>query len=173
MRHLGPLLWVMRMGLLVVFALHIITALKLAAQNRAARPVAYSHQGTVQATYASRMMVFSGLLILFYVVYHIAHFTTGWIHAEHFHYLDADGKHDVHRMVVASFENPVISSIYIASMAMVCFHLKQAATAFPQTLGLVDEKKLKGWHKVGTLIAAVLFLGFTVIPAAVLAGVLQ
>src|SRR5262249_21194229 len=48
------LLWTARIGLLLVFVLHVVTGIRLARQNRAARPVAYQHEATVQATLASR-----------------------------------------------------------------------------------------------------------------------
>ena len=56
---MGALLWVARIGLAAVFVLHVVTAIRLSRANRAARPVAYAKEDTVQATFASRSMVFS------------------------------------------------------------------------------------------------------------------
>ena len=49
LHDLGPLLWVARAGLLAVFVLHVVTAIRLSRANRSARPVAYQRPGTVQA----------------------------------------------------------------------------------------------------------------------------
>ena len=59
LHDLGPLLWVMRIGLLAVFILHVATAIRLSRANKAARPVAYRKPNTVQANMASRSMLLS------------------------------------------------------------------------------------------------------------------
>lgn len=173
LRGLGELLWVMRIGLLTVFVTHIIFAVSLAHDNKRARPVPYANPDTIQATYASRIMVLSGLVLLIYVLYHLAHFTLGWVHSEHFHYMTPDGHHDVYAMIVGSFQNPVVSVLYLIAMGALCFHLRQAAAAFPQTLGLLKSGGADCAGKLGTIIAAVVFIGFSVIPVAVLLGIIK
>src|SRR5688572_26180689 len=81
---LGPLLWLLRIGLLAVFVLHVVTGLRIARQNRTARPVAYTKEATIQASFASRSMVFSGVTVLAFVVYHLLHFTFGVTNPDHF-----------------------------------------------------------------------------------------
>jgi succinate dehydrogenase / fumarate reductase cytochrome b subunit len=71
------LLWTARLGLLAVFLLHLFLALRLAAQNRKARPVPYQFERTIQASWASRHMLLTGLVLLAFIVYHLAHFTLG------------------------------------------------------------------------------------------------
>ena len=55
LKGLGPLLWVMRIGLIVVFVVHVALALRLAAENKAARPERYAHPGRVHSSWASAM----------------------------------------------------------------------------------------------------------------------
>src|SRR5881409_964178 len=57
------LLWPARIGLLLMIGLHIWAAVKLTAENRAARPIGYAHYEVVAASYASRTMFMSGLII--------------------------------------------------------------------------------------------------------------
>jgi len=96
---LGILIWVARGGLLVAFVTHIVLVLRLKALSRAARPIPYANPGTIQATYTSRYMLVTGLAIFFFLMYHLAHFTFGWVHtADGTNYLDlkdANGHHDV------------------------------------------------------------------------------
>jgi succinate dehydrogenase / fumarate reductase flavoprotein subunit len=61
------LLWSARIGLLVVFAVHILLAIRVRNGNRSARPTRYAYEDTVQASAASRTMILSGLVILAYV----------------------------------------------------------------------------------------------------------
>lgn len=170
LRSLGPILWGMRIGLLTVFVLHILTALSLARENRAARPIPYANDKARKATYASRVMVISGMLVLVYVLYHLGHFTFGWVHGEHFHSAPGRTAHDVYGMVISSFQDPLISGIYILSMAVLNFHLRQAIIVFPQSIGLSNEKVLKQFNVWGTFLAYAIFLGYIAIPIAVLAG---
>src|SRR5262245_22507323 len=69
------LLWTVRTGLLLTFLLHLYLAFRLSALKRAARPVAYHFEDTVAATWASRNMMLTGLVLLVFILYHLAHFT--------------------------------------------------------------------------------------------------
>ena len=69
------ILWLVRLGLLAMVVLHIWSAVKLAAENKAARPIGYAGDPTpVVASYASRTMMMSGLIIAAFVIYHLLHF---------------------------------------------------------------------------------------------------
>src|SRR5262245_24188803 len=104
LKSLGELLWVARIGLLAMVGFHIWTAVSLTLENRAARPVAYANKTYIEASYASRTMHLSGVIVLFYIVYHLMHFTFVTVHPEFGHFTDAQGRHDVYRMVVSSFQ---------------------------------------------------------------------
>ena len=76
MRDLGPFLWVIRGFLLVVVLLHIYYTIRLAIENRRARPERYRRKDTVKATLASRSMAMSGLVLLAFIIYHLLQFTS-------------------------------------------------------------------------------------------------
>ena len=76
--HAG-LLWTARIGLVTLFIIHIGLALRLTIRNQAARPTRYVHEETVQASWASRHMALTGLVILAFVIFHLLHFTRGSI----------------------------------------------------------------------------------------------
>ncbi len=71
------ILWSARVILLVLFLLHVVIGLRLKQQNSAARPIRYVREDTIQASWASRHMLLTGLLLLAFVLYHLAHFTFG------------------------------------------------------------------------------------------------
>lgn len=73
------LLWAARGGLLVLFVVHLGLALRLTFENRAARPHRYVYEDTLKASWASRHMLLSGLFIFTFLLYHLAHFTLGWV----------------------------------------------------------------------------------------------
>ena len=75
LRDLGPLLWAVRITLLVAVFLHIYFTVSLALDNRRARPHGYKKRDYIKASYASRHMVVSGLVVLAFIVFHLLHFT--------------------------------------------------------------------------------------------------
>jgi succinate dehydrogenase / fumarate reductase cytochrome b subunit len=77
------LLWAARAGLLVIFVVHVVLGIRLTRQNSAARPVSYAYEDTLQASWASRHMLLTGLVLLAFVVYHLAHFTLGVVKRAH------------------------------------------------------------------------------------------
>ena len=58
----GALIWVARLGLLALFVTHLALAILLKQENRKARPVRYVVEDTIQASWASRNMLLTGLL---------------------------------------------------------------------------------------------------------------
>jgi succinate dehydrogenase / fumarate reductase cytochrome b subunit len=150
LRDLGPVLWIGRGALLVIFLLHIYLALTLAVRASAARPVPYQHPATIQASTSSVTMPWTGLALLAFVVFHLAHFTFGWvttttaadprtghdIQANYLSLVDPAGRHDVYSMVVAGFKNPVMSVLYIVAMGFLYVHLSHGIGSVFQTLGL-------------------------------------
>src|ERR1051326_2182171 len=72
LRDLGPLLWLIRAFPPVAVVLHTSFPLLLAIENRRARPEPYLDRRYVKATFASRHMVMSGLIVLAFIIYHLA-----------------------------------------------------------------------------------------------------
>jgi succinate dehydrogenase / fumarate reductase, cytochrome b subunit len=84
------LLWSFRLGLLAVFLIHVVLGIRLTRQNVAARPVRYVREATEQATWASRHMLLTGLALLAFIAYHLAHFTFGAVQNAHLQVVHAD-----------------------------------------------------------------------------------
>lgn len=172
LKGLGPGLWVMRLGLLAVFGLHVALALKLAAENRTARGQAYvGAVGRVQTTAAMRTMVLTGAMVLAFVAYHLAHFTLGVVHPEH-HGVPADpaGRADVYAMVVAGFRQPLVSTLYLIAMALLALHLHHGVASTLRTLGFENPRYAALLRKAGAGLAWTIFLGNASMPLAVLTG---
>jgi len=170
LRDFGPLLWVARLGLLILVLVHIAAAIRLTQLNRAARPVPYAVLTPQVSGYAARTMLMGGLIILGFICYHLAHFTLGLTNPAEFALHDADGRHDVYAMVVLGFRHPVISLIYILAMVPLALHLSHGVSSALQTLGANSPKYNTALRAVGPVVAAVIFIGNCSIPLAVLAG---
>jgi succinate dehydrogenase / fumarate reductase cytochrome b subunit len=173
LEELPLLLWPARGFLLLTLCVHMTTGIALAVQNNAARPVRYAQSATVQASVVSRTMVFSGLAIFFFVVFHLLHFTFGKIRPEVFALVDAKGRHDVYSMVILSFQDPWIAASYLLAMFFLLAHLSHGAFSFLQTLGILRESNLPTAKKFGVGFAFLVFLGYVSIPLGVLLGWLR
>ena len=166
------LLWTARAGLFVIAVLHIISALQLAAENRAARPEPYA-EGKPIASLASRTILLSGLIVFAFIVYHLMHFTFGVTNPDFMDLHDASGRHDVFTMVVEAFRNPYVSAFYIISMGLLCLHLSHGVSSLFQSLGIRRKGTVAAFNSFAPIAAIVIFIGNCSIPIAILAGVVK
>ena len=174
MLHNTPaLLWGARLVLIVSFFAHIGLTIKLTRQNRLARPQTYAYQQSIQAPASSRTMIFSGLLVLSFVIYHLLHFTLGLTHPEHKSLIDSMGRPDVYSMVVLGFQNIWVSLSYIVAMILLGLHLSHGVSSLWQTLGLNHVKYNTCIKASGPAIALILVAGNLSMPVAVLLGFLS
>lgn len=174
LHDLGPGLWIARAGLLLVFVVHVATAFRLARQNRAARPVGYAVEETVQASFASRSMVLSGLSLLAFVVYHLLHFTFGVTNPGDFaRKTGGAGGFDVHAMVTASFANPAIALAYAAFQVVLFLHLSHGIQSLAQTLGLHHGRYTPMIKTLSFALAALVALGNALLALSVQLGIVK
>jgi succinate dehydrogenase / fumarate reductase, cytochrome b subunit len=177
LKELGPILWAMRIGLLVCLVLHMYCSLSLKMRSVAARPIRYVHENTAQATLASRTMVQTGLVIFVFILFHLAHYTFGWIDTvDGKNYLDlrdpASGWQDVYAMTVHGFKNPVVSLLYIAAQAILWVHMSHGVASVFQTLGISTPRTWPFFRLLGLTVASIVVLGNIVIVVAVWANLL-
>ena len=131
LRDLGPLLWMIRIFLLLTVVVHIYVTIQLAIQNRRARPEPYIDKEHVKATFASRHMVMSGLIVLAFIIYHLAHFTVR-VTDPRFGLLKADplNRYDVYSMMVYGFQNYYVSGFYVLGLWLLTLHLSHGSSSF-------------------------------------------
>lgn len=173
LHELGPLLWVARLGLLAIAGLHIASAVRVTQLSRAARPVRYAVVTPQVSRYASRTMFMGGVILLTFVVYHLAHFTLGLTHPEHHHLHDAQGREDVYAMVVLGFQQPLVALLYVVAMVPLSLHLQHGMSSFFQTIGANTPRYRNLFRSVGPAIGLLVLVGNCSIPLAVLAGFLS
>jgi succinate dehydrogenase / fumarate reductase, cytochrome b subunit len=174
LRDLGPLLWFIRLFLLITVILHIYFTIQLAMENRRARPESYVEKEYVKATFASRHMVMSGLIVFVFIIYHLAHFTVR-VTDRRFALLKMDplGHYDVYSMMVYGFQNYFVDGFYALGLFLLALHLSHGSSSFFQSLGLNDKKLTPRLEVGGRVFAWLLFVGYTSIPLAVLLGLVR
>jgi succinate dehydrogenase / fumarate reductase cytochrome b subunit len=168
LKHMPGLLWTARLGLLVIFVLHISYGLKLYLANLAARPVPYHFKQYREATLASRTMLWTGLVILAFVLFHLAHYTFFWTNPDFAQLRDSQGRPDVYAMTVHGFRSAPVSLLYIVAMAFLAFHLSHGFQGLFQSLGLNHPRWMPLLQGASLVVAVVIFVGNASMPLAVL-----
>ena len=167
------LLWTARMSLLFAVGLHIYTGMRLQYLNRQARPHDYVDRRYQKASFTSRSMLLSGMTLLAFIVYHLAHFTLGLTDPTHANLIDPKGYHDAYSMFVYGFQNVYVSMFYVVAMIFLGLHLEHGVSSMLQTLG-INHPRINGLtHKAGPLFALFIVLGNISMPIAVLLGFIQ
>ena len=169
----GAGVWVARLGLLGALGVHILLTVQLTMRNRAVRQK-YSYPATAKASRSSRMMIWSGLTILAFVIYHISHFTvrigndyngTAYLTSLPGHEGDV---HNVHQMIIDGFSHIGNTVFYMIAVTLLCSHLSHGFASVFQTLGLRSRKNEVLIMRAGWAYALLLWLGFLSIPTAIL-----
>jgi len=172
LHSLGGALWLIRGFLLLTVAIHLTAAVQLWLMNRAARPEGYRKQGWVEASFASRTMIYSGPILAGFIVYHLLHFTTGHCLAGGLT-LTADGHIDVYSNVVRGFSYAPASIIYIISMVLLGYHLSHGIWSMFQSVGLSHPRYTPIIKKIAMALTILIAAGNISIPVAVLTGVIR
>ncbi len=166
LRDYLPILWVLRVGLVGMFMLHIASAIRLTQLNRKARPVEYAKKKNVQSTISSRTMMLSGTVVLSFVLYHLAHLTFRWTHPE----FQELGDFDVYQMLVMSFHSPYVAFFYCLSILLLMSHLHHGIVSLFQSLGLYHGGLQLVIRMAGAGLSVLLAAGFLSIPTAIFCG---
>jgi succinate dehydrogenase / fumarate reductase cytochrome b subunit len=165
---MGEVLWPVRFVLLAAVVLHVVAAVQLTRQKQTARPAAYAKWEPQISSFASRTIRWGGALLFFWLIFHILHFT---IRPQ----LTSPGfsETDVYGNIVLGFSNPLVVAFYVLAMGALALHLFHGAWSSFRTLGLSQPKPRPTARSVATLVAAVVTLGFVVVPLGVAFGIIR
>jgi len=160
-------LWLFRVGLMAMTVIHIWSATTLALRNRKARgTIRYEKKREyAAANYASRTMLWGGVLIAMFVLYHLADLTIGSTNPDYV-------AGDVYNNVVYSFERWPVALFYIITMCFLALHIYHGAWSLFQSLGLANPR-YDTWRRwLAVALALAVLIGNSSIPIAVQLGIL-
>ncbi|HEY4743155.1 MAG TPA: succinate dehydrogenase cytochrome b subunit [Desulfuromonadaceae bacterium] len=166
-----PIIAAFRIVMLIFVCVHIWFGIQVTIENSGGRPRQYAVKATQKATFASENMIWTGVLILAFIIYHLLQFTfrvTPDVAA-----FAGQVPGNVFGMVLTSFKNLFISLIYAVAMAALFLHLSHGVQSFFQTMGWNNDRTQCGITKAGTLVALILGVGFVAIPLTILLGILK
>ena len=160
------LLWLARIILIPAFVLHVWAAIQLKTRDQRSRPRGYSVRQNLESTFASRTMIWGGLFILLFLIYHLLDFTFGTVNPSY-----QEG--NIYHNVVASFRLWPVALFYILAMIAVGLHLFHGIWSMFQTLGWNTARSNRLIRNVATFFALLLTIGNISIPLAVLLGLVS
>lgn len=171
LHSLGPLVWVFRLAMLTFFLVHAIYGIQVSIENSSANPSKYAVNTALKRNFASENMIWTGLLLAIFVVYHLLHFTirvTPDVSA-----FAGQVPGNVFGMVTTSFSHGSIALIYVVAMVVLCLHLFHGIQSFFQTMGWNGSASLPVLSQVGRALAVIFLVGYSSIPVFILAGIIR
>ncbi len=168
----GGGVWIARLGLLAAVVVHVIATIHLTKQNRAARVDGYGKVASQVSSKSSRTMIWSGLTILAFIIYHLLHFTARLWHgfggAAYEIQIDGHKAHNVYKMVIDGFSWAPASIFYVIAMLLLSSHLSHGVSSLFQTLGLSTHRTEPLFKKLGYAFALLVVIGNCSIPISIL-----
>ncbi len=163
---LGPLLYVIEAALAFFFLYHTILGVSIWLNKRKARPDRYdtykTRGGASHQTLASKSMIYTGSIILIFLVLHIIHFKFG---ADYTITLESGQEvRDLRRLVIEEFQKPIIVAAYVGVMALAILHLSHGFWSAFTSLGMKHGETSKKVQSAAYVFGIVLMLGFIFIP---------
>lgn len=147
-------------ALVLTFVLHVVFAILVTRENRAARTNRYlvSPKEKGAASASSKTMIYSGMLTLAFLILHLVKFKYG-----PYYPMQHEGAEirDLYKLMQESFVQPLVFGWYVLCLIMLGMHLKHALQSSLNTFGFVSECALK---KISCAYGFIVSIGFLVTP---------
>ena len=163
----GQLLNLLRVVTVTSILLHVWAAYTLYQMARRAHGSSYAVKRVVQANYATRFMRIGGVVIILFLLFHLAQFT--WVALPE---TALTPRMDPYSNVITAFQNPAIALVYIVAVAALGLHLYHGVWSMFQTLGLNNRNWDGFFRGLAVIVAIVVPIGFITVPVAVMLGFL-
>lgn len=162
-------LWLVRVGLIAAFALHMHAAYSLTRMNHRSRPQKYAtKRDYVAANFASRTMRWTGIIVILFLAWHLMDLT--WdvgVATPRF------VRGDPYNNLVASFQRWPVTILYIVANLALAIHIFHGAWSLFQSLGLSNPRFNQWRRRFAQGFAAIIVIGNLSFPIMVQAGVLD
>jgi succinate dehydrogenase / fumarate reductase, cytochrome b subunit len=156
----NPLIqFVMQPVLIAGVVFHFMMGFVLELKNRSARPVAYvKYNGAANASWASRNMIISGVVVLAFLGLHMYDF---WFAEMNYKYIAVNEINETryYEELIHKFVSPVRTGLYSIAFLLLSVHLWHGFTSSLQSIGF-DNKIGKSLHSICYAFAIVVPFGF-------------
>ena len=158
----NPLIqFAMQPVLLVGVIFHFVMGFVLELQNKRARGSQpyYSYNGAANASWMSRNMIITGVVVLGFLALHLFDFWAPEMNYKYIEALPADETR-YYGELVERFHNPIRVGIYVLCFVFLCLHLLHGFQSAFQSVGLKDDKRKKLISCLGNWYSYIICGGF-------------
>ncbi|MBC3758256.1 succinate dehydrogenase cytochrome b subunit [Hyunsoonleella sp. SJ7] len=148
----------------VVF--HFVMGFVLELKNKKANGISYArNHGGANSSWVSRNMIYSGLVILAFIILHFIDF---WFPELNVKYIQGDmsgmhnGEYRYFHEMVEKFHSPLRVGAYVVSFVLLGLHLAHGFTSAFQSMGSTAGRK-KTLQQIGKAYSILIPLGFIII----------
>ncbi|HHP7231588.1 MAG TPA: succinate dehydrogenase cytochrome b subunit [Xenococcaceae cyanobacterium] len=163
--NLGILLYLVELVLLVAVIFHAIMGVILTINNRRSRTIGYQKFNSAgvpsKQSLSSRSMIFTGLTLLTFLVFHLLNFKFGKCDLVTINGIEM---RDLSKLVLETFQQPTYVVAYSGVMLFLGLHLRHGIWSGLQSLGLMNSRWSSLSYGVTSLGAILIALGFILIP---------
>lgn len=165
LESLGWLLYLIEAILVVGFLLHAYLGISIWLKRRKARPEGYevyrTKGGPSHQSWASKSMIFTGIVLFVFLVIHLDTFKFG---ATDTIMINGEQARDLKALVVEKFQSPLYAFGYTFVMLLLGFHLKHGFWSAFTSLTMRHKKFSGIIYTVGIVFAVLMAIGFLFIP---------
>jgi succinate dehydrogenase / fumarate reductase cytochrome b subunit len=170
---LPVVVWATRVVMLAAVLFHLVLSIQITLENNKANPSKYAVDRSLRATFAGKNMIWTGLLLGAFIVFHLFHFTIRSIPGmEIVQVQELSGRFDVFAMVAGAFGKAFTAVVYVVAMVSLFLHLSHGVQSTFQSMGLNNPKTMPGFVKFGTVLSVIFLLGYGSIPVAIFFGLI-
>jgi succinate dehydrogenase / fumarate reductase cytochrome b subunit len=174
LHSLGPVVWIFRLVMLGIFAVHIFFGIQLTLENKAATPDKNVMVRRLKTGFAAETMIVSGLVLLAFIIYHLLHFTVRVTNPDIYVPIEGGGGMvDVFYMMVNGFNSIFTVLIYVIAMGFLFLHVSHGFQSMFQTYGLSNDRTLPVMENVSKFVAVILLVGYASIPLLIIFGLVK
>ena len=169
LESLGWFLVIIELGLLAFFLFHIFMGITVWLDKRRARPEAYvkktDAKGASKMTFSSKTMIYSGLILLLFLIVHVKTFKYGpGMEEGYITIVNGVPMRDLYRLVIEIFSDKWYVLGYVGAMVFLGFHLRHGFWSAFQSLGMQHPRLTPLIYAVGIVLAIILAVGFLFLP---------
>ena len=169
LHEMAPVVWGTRIVMLVAVLAHLVISIQITLENEQANPTKYAVERSLRATFASKTMIWTGLILGCFIVAHLLHFTVRNLPGT---VLQMDGERfDVYAMVVDAFHKASVALPYVLGMVALFLHLSHGVQSLFQTLGFGNDKTLPAFGLGGKVLSTAFLVLYGAIPVLILLNI--
>lgn len=165
LESMGWFLYLLEAALVVAFLLHAYLGVSIWLKRRRARPDGYeeyrSKGGPSHMTWSSRSMIFTGIVLLVFLVIHLDTFKFA---ATDTVMLDGHEARDLKALVIETFQKPLYTFSYTAVMILLGLHLGHGFWSAFTSLTMKHNRYSNFIYTVGIVFAVLMAVGFFFLP---------